>query len=95
MGTFVYILRCSDGSFYTGTTRNSLEIRVAEHNMGKHPGYTFDKRPVELAFSQYFDVIIDAIACEQQIKGWSRAKKQAIIEGKFELLPELSSRKKK
>jgi putative endonuclease len=91
-GAFVYILRCADGSFYAGTTRTTLERRVAEHNGGHFAGYTALRRPVTLVFSQWFDRVTDAIAAERQIKGWSRAKKQALIDGKTETLPALSKR---
>jgi putative endonuclease len=72
-GAWVYILRCSDGSFYTGTARAGLDKRVSEHNSG-HYGYTASRRPVTLVFSQWSDRIVDAIAAERQIKGWSRRK---------------------
>src|SRR6516162_57008 len=82
-GAYVYILRCADGSYYTGTARQGLEQRVAEHNAGHYGGYTATRRPVELVFSQWFERITDAIAAERQIKGWSRAKKEALIRGDF------------
>ena len=68
MGAFVYILRCSDGSYYTGITRASLEERVAQHGAGSYDGYTARRRPVELVFHQEFRWITDAIAVERQIK---------------------------
>jgi len=92
MNAFVYILRCSDGSYYVGSTRTSLEVRVAEHNSGHYGGYTLGRRPVVLVWSQDFDRITDAIAAERQLKGWSRAKKQALIAGDLNLLQELSKR---
>jgi len=92
MNAFVYILRCSDGSFYAGSTRESLEARVAEHNSGVYGGYTMSRRPVELVWSQDFDRITDAIAAERKLKGWSRAKKEALIAGDPELLHQLSKR---
>jgi putative endonuclease len=91
-GAFVYILRCSDGSYYCGTARQGLELRVAEHNAGHYGGYTATRRPVKLIFSQWFERITDAISAERQIKGWSRAKKEALIRGDFEALRLLSSR---
>jgi putative endonuclease len=69
-GAYVYILRYVDGSYYTGTARQGLEQRVAEHNAGRYDGYTATRRPVELVFSQWFERITDAIAAERQIKGW-------------------------
>ena len=93
MNAFVYILRCSDGSYYVGTTRTSLEARVAEHNAGTHRGYTWNRRPVELVFHEPFDRITDAIAAERKLKGWSRAKKEALIRGDFPALKQAAKRK--
>jgi len=90
MNAYVYILRCSDESYYVGSTRASLEDRVAQHNAGNFDGYTSSRRPVALVFQQDFDRITDAIAAERQIKGWSRAKKEALIAGDYELLQLLS-----
>jgi putative endonuclease len=92
-GAFLYILRCADGSYYTGTARASLEQRVSEHNAGRYGGYTAQRRPVILVFSQWFDRITDAISAERQIKGWSRAKKEALIKGELARLPGLSKRR--
>lgn len=92
MNAFVYILRCSDGSYYVGSTRDSLETRVAKHNDGFYGGYTVGRRPVQLIWSQDFDRITDAIAAERQLKGWSRAKKEALIAGNPELLRVLAKR---
>jgi putative endonuclease len=92
-GAYLYILQCADGSYYTGTARAGLEQRVASHNAGTYGGYTARRRPVTLVFSQWFDRISDAIAAERQVKGWSRAKKEALIRGEFERLPEPSKRR--
>jgi putative endonuclease len=92
-GAFLYILRCSDGSYYIGTTRTTLEIRIAEHNAGTLGGYTAARRPVTLVHSQWFDRITDAIESERKLKGWSRAKKEALIRGDFEALRHLSARR--
>jgi putative endonuclease len=81
MNAYVYLLRCADGSFYVGSTRGTLEQRVAQHNAGSFGGYTATRRPVELVWHQDFERITDAIAAERQLKGWSRAKKQALIRG--------------
>jgi len=86
MGAHVYILRCADGSFYVGSTRTSLEARVSQHNDATFGGYTARRRPVDLMFHQEFGRISDAIAAERQIKGWTRAKKQALIRGDFAAL---------
>jgi putative endonuclease len=92
-GAWLYILRCSDGSYYVGTTRDSLESRIAQHNAGAFQGYTASRRPVELIFSQWFDRITDAIESERKLKKWSRAKKEAFVRGDFESLQQLAKRK--
>jgi putative endonuclease len=92
-GAFLYIVKCSDGSFYVGTTRSDIELRIAQHNAGTFPGYTASRRPVELVYSEWFDRITDAIEAERKLKGWSRAKKQAFIRGDFSSLRQLAKRK--
>lgn len=88
---FVYILRCNDNSYYTGIT-NDIDRRLYEHENGMEPGYTSKRRPVKLVFCEPFEDVNQAIAFEKQVKGWSRKKKEAIINGQWELLPELSKR---
>jgi predicted GIY-YIG superfamily endonuclease len=92
VSTYLYILRCADGSYYVGTSRGSLEARIAEHEAGAFDGYTARRRPVALVFHQYFDRIDDAVAAERQVKGWRREKKEALIRGDFAALPALSRR---
>lgn len=76
---FVYIVECSDGSYYTGVT-NDLERRIWEHNNDNNAlAYTFKRRPVMLKYFLRFQNINDAIAFEKQIKGWSRKKKEALF----------------
>jgi putative endonuclease len=94
-GTDLYILRCADGSYYVGTARRGLDTRFAEHEAGTFDGYTARRRPVVLVFSHHFQRAEDAIAAERQVKGWRREKKEALIQGKLDLLPELSKRGKK
>jgi predicted GIY-YIG superfamily endonuclease len=94
MAAFLYILRCKDSAYYVGTTRDSLEARVAQHNAGSFDGFTAARRPVELVFHQEFNRIADAISAERPVKGWRRAKKEALISGKYELLPELAKRRR-
>ena len=90
---YVYILQCSDKTFYTGITSN-LTMRLIEHKTGKHiDSYTFKRRPVDLEFYAEFTNIEQAIATEKQIKKWSRAKKEALINGDFEKLPNLAKKK--
>ncbi len=92
MVIFTYILRCADGSDYVGTARNDLDRRIAEHNAGHYRGYTSRRRPVELVWAQEYEDPYDAIAAERRIKGWSRAKKEALIAGDFEALRLLAKR---
>jgi putative endonuclease len=94
MGAFVYMLLCRDGSYYVGSaTGEDLSLRIAQHQSGALPGYTFDRRPVTLVWSEYFPRIIDAIATERKIKGWSRAKKQALINKDWSKIVGLSKRR--
>ncbi len=90
---FVYILKCSDESYYTGVT-NNLEKRINEHQYGIAKGYTSSRLPVELVFSERFSDVNQAIRFEKQVKGWSRKKKEALINGNFDLLVRLSNSKK-
>jgi len=87
---YVYILRCADGSYYVGITRGSLEDRVGQHNAGSFGGYTASRRPTVLVWQQDFQRLTDAIAAERQLKGWSRAKKEALIKGDLDLLHALA-----
>ena len=80
MSFWVYILRCADGSYYTGQT-DDLERRVAEHQSGTWPGYTSSRRPVTVVYSEGFSTREEALACERKIKGWSRKKKEAMMRG--------------
>ena len=91
-GAFLYILRCHDDSLYVGITRTELEMRLAQHNAGTFGGYTFTRRPVTLAHSEWFSRITDAIEAERKLKKWTRAKKEALIRGDFEALKSLSRR---
>ena len=94
MGIYVYMLRCSDGSFYVGrTTGDDLSPRIDQHNAGSYQGYTFKRRPVVLVWSEHFDRITDGIAAERQIKGWSRAKKEALIRSDWDAISRLAQRR--
>ncbi len=88
----VYILRYADGSYYTGLTKQNIEARLWEHNEGVYDGYTKKRRPVALVFTETYDRMVEAIAHERQIKGWSRAKKEALMALNYESLPALSKR---
>ena len=87
----VYILRCSDGSYYVGSTVN-LEYRLRQHDLGEGAEYTKRRRPVSLVYAHEFAMAAEAFAMEKKIQGWSRAKREALIAGRFDLLPDLSSR---
>ncbi|MBC7695837.1 MAG: GIY-YIG nuclease family protein [Burkholderiales bacterium] len=90
---YLYILKCSDGSYYRGVT-NNLDRRLIEHNQGiNKESYTFTRRPVELVFHEMFSDFNLAFELETKIKKWSKAKKQALINGDFELLKVLSKKK--
>ena len=89
---YVYILECSDKSYYTGVTSN-LEKRINEHNSGYYDSYTSRRLPVCLVYSGRFTDINEAIRREKQIKGWSRSKKKALIKGDFDSLVKLSKSK--
>jgi len=85
----VYVLRCSDGSLYVGHT-DDMEKRLSEHHLGIHDGYTKSRRPVRLAYSEEYSSRDEAFHRERQIKGWSRAKKEALIRGDYRDLVHLS-----
>ena len=89
MAFYAYILLCADGSYYTGHT-DHLEDRIADHQAGRFRGYAFKRRPVRLVWSQDFPTRYEALVVERQIKGWSRGKKQALIDGDWQRLSELA-----
>ena len=81
MSFYVYILKCRDGSYYTGHTDN-IQLRMAQHQQGTFPKcYTASRLPVELVFTQQFPTREEALASERRIKGWSRKKKEAMMRG--------------
>ncbi|WP_430968144.1 GIY-YIG nuclease family protein [Spongiimicrobium sp. 2-473A-2-J] len=90
--SYVYILRCSDGTYYTGVTTD-LNQRLLEHQAGKHPvSHTYTRRPICLVFFAEFTCAHLAIEKEKQIKKWSRAKKEALIKGRYDTLPNLAKK---
>lgn len=91
MSFYTYLLQCADGSYYIGHTDN-LETRVSQHQSGELPGYTHNRRPVRLLWSENFPDRDQAFAVERQIKGWSRAKKEALVRGDWDSLRQLSRR---
>ena len=91
--SYVYILKCLDGSYYTGVTSN-LEQRIFQHETAFYPDcYTASRRPIELVFYAEFTDINLAIEKEKQIKKWSRAKKEALINDDYDSLPNLAKKK--
>jgi putative endonuclease len=89
---YVYILKCSDKTYYTGITSN-LRKRFEQHQDGKHvDSYTYKRRPLSLEFYAEFTMVSMAIATEKQIKKWSKKKKEALISGEFEKLPNLAKK---
>ena len=86
---WVYILECADGSYYVGSTTD-LQARLAQHQHGLGARYTARRRPVRLAWSAELDRIDEAYALEKQVQNWSRAKRRALIEGRFADLPGLA-----
>ena len=91
---YVYLLKCSDGTYYTGVT-NNLERRLHDHTSGhKTDAYTYTRRPIELVWSHRISGKMEAIAFEKRLKKWSKAKKEALINGDYEILPELSLNKR-
>ncbi len=92
---YVYLLTCSDRSYYVGMT-NNLSLRLQEHNMGLDKrAYTYSRRPVKVVWYQEFTDPNEAISREKQLKGWNRSKKEALISGAYDKLPELAKNSKK
>ena len=92
--TYVYILECSDGSYYTGSTKD-LWHRLREHHDGEAANYTRRRLPVVLVYYEVFDRIDEAFEREKQIQGWRRVKKEALIKRNQERLPQLSKKVEK
>ena len=86
---YMYILKCCEGSFYTGSTK-FLELRVEQHQSGKGANFTSARLPVELVYFEEFDRIDHAFDREHQVKKWGRAKKLALINGQTENLNNLA-----
>jgi putative endonuclease len=86
----VYLLRCADASYYVGSAMD-LDVRLGQHAAGLVAGYTAKRLPVELVWSCDYESVAEAFLVERKLHGWSRAKKEALISGRFDLLPGLSS----
>ena len=89
MPSYMYILECADGSFYTGSTKN-LKIRLWQHQNGEGAKYTKKRLPVKLVYCEPYNRVEDAFNREKQVQGWSRRKKQALIEENYDNLIEFS-----
>jgi putative endonuclease len=89
MAFYTYMLLCADGKYYVGHTDN-LEIRIAQHHSGLFGGYTLRRRPVQLVWSDNFPTRYEALTIERQLKGWSKAKKAALVAGPNERAIETS-----
>ncbi|MGV9827449.1 MULTISPECIES: GIY-YIG nuclease family protein [unclassified Gordonia (in: high G+C Gram-positive bacteria)] len=89
MSGYIYILECTDGSFYVGSTRD-VARRVDQHNSGDRGRYTRTRRPVRLVYQHECETVAEAYAREKRVQGWSRAKRRALVAGDFDLLTELS-----
>lgn len=87
----MYILECSDKSYYVGSTWD-VSVRVPQHQAGLGSEYTKRRLPVELVYAAEFDRIEDAFAMEKRVQGWSRAKRRALIEGRYADLPNLAKK---
>ncbi|MBM3435867.1 MAG: GIY-YIG nuclease family protein [Bacteroidetes bacterium] len=85
MTGYMYILECADGSYYTGST-NNLELRLAQHQGGKGANHTKKRLPVKLMYFEEFQRIDEAFYREKQVQGWSRKKKEALMNGLTEEL---------
>ncbi|NRQ48726.1 GIY-YIG nuclease family protein [Aeromicrobium stalagmiti] len=88
---FMYILRCSDGSYYVGSTRD-IDARLRQHQCGEGAQYTKRRRPVELVYCLPCESVVQAFWWEKKVQKWGRAKREALIRGELELLPELSKK---
>ena len=91
MAAWTYILKCADDSYYTGCTTDLLK-RFGQHLDGTFGGYTSTRRPLEMVWAGEFPDVIAAVAYEQRLKRWSRAKKEALIRGDWDALPRLAAR---
>ena len=88
---YMYILECSDGTYYTGSTKY-LELRLEQHQSGEGANYTVKRLPVQLLYHEEYDRIDHAFYREKQVQGWSRKKKEALMRGETHLLSELAKK---
>jgi predicted GIY-YIG superfamily endonuclease len=88
---WVYLLLCSDGSYYCGHSDN-LDRRLAQHDAGEGSAYTRSRRPVTLVYAEEVPTRLEALEAEQRIKGWNRAKKRALVERDWAKISRLAHR---
>ena len=88
---WMYILQCSDDSYYVGSTKN-LDLRFSQHQSGKGSKYTSGRLPVQLVYCEEYDRVADAFYREKQVQGWTRRKREALINGSPNLLPALAKK---
>jgi putative endonuclease len=88
---WMYILKCRDGSYYVGSTKN-LELRFLQHQSGRGSRYTSGRLPVQLVYCEEYDHVSDAFYREKQVQGWTRRKREALIHGTPDLLPALAKK---
>ena len=88
---YMYILECSDGTYYTGSTKDLMR-RLEQHQSGEGANYTAKRLPVKLLYYEVYDRIDYAFNREKQVQGWSRKKKEALINGDEQLLSELAKK---
>ena len=88
---YLYILECSDGTYYTGSTVD-LEYRIQQHQAGEGSIYTRKRLPVKLLYAEEFPRVDEAFYREKQVQGWCRKKKEALIQGRLDDLPGLSKK---
>ena len=93
MAFYAYLPRCNDGSYHAGHTDN-LEHRFAQHQSGESGGNAARRLPVTLVWSDSFQTRDDALAVERKLKGWSRAKKEALIAADWDLVSQLARSRK-
>jgi predicted GIY-YIG superfamily endonuclease len=89
MAAWVYILECRDGSYYTGCTTD-IDARIAAHRAGSFEGYTATRLPIEVRYVAEFQTVHEAIDWERKLKRWTPAKKEAVMDGRWEQLPSLA-----
>ena len=88
---WMYILECCDNSYYVGSTKD-LKRRLSQHQEGIGSNYTFKRLPVKLVYCEEYDRVDEAFYREKQVQGWTRRKREALINGTPELLPALAKK---